>query len=103
MSKKMFVIKDAKEFRRRLNLATIQEGNDCRCVVADVMDLLKDYEQDVIGFEAGVTCRDIMVSHPVTGDQFPFAQYIIPVPSEKFELCEKLKVYVVKPKKPEVK
>lgn len=50
MSKKILVIEDREDFRERLNVATIQS----RCVVADVMDLLKDYEEDVIKFEGQI-------------------------------------------------
>ena len=100
MSKKILVIGDAEEFRTNLNLATIRS----RCVVEDVMDLLKDYEEDVIGFEAEVEV-DQFYTHRGEG----IKKRTIELPSSAIVKMgipnhgAKFQIYVVKPKKPEGK
>lgn len=93
MSKKIWVIDDEEEFKKRLNLAIIES----RCVVADVMDLLEDYEREVIEFEAKI--KHYLLA-PFSG------MNCIPLPESmdaKFNLEDDLQVFVLKPKKPEGK
>ena len=95
---KIFVIKDEEELRAKLNVATLVRSV---CIVSDVMDVLKDYEREVIGFEAEVSGIHYSIRTAKTLTQRIDLETYPEI--KDIKSGDKFHVFVVKPKKPEVK